>query len=63
MRVCTYPSFDSLPASYTKLFDQQPDGDLFSSRIWIENNANNAIDSVETLRLYGVEDSEPGACR
>jgi len=61
MHVCTYPSFDSLPLGYARLFDQQPRGDLFSGRIWIENNATYAIDSVEVLHLYGVEEVDSAA--
>ena len=61
MRVKTFDSYASLPATFGPLFSDAHSGNLFHSREWLQNAARNGLRPGDRLRLFAVEADRDGA--
>lgn len=59
MRVATFPSFDALPASYQRLFEDAGSIWYDYGLAWFQNFERTALDEGDRLRIYGVERDNP----
>lgn len=57
--VRTYPAFEALPPDYRRLFNDMAQLNFSFSLPWFVTLAQTALEDGATLRLYGVESSDP----
>ena len=61
MKVHVFRSFDELTENYHELCRRAAASSFYYTEPWFRNLADTASDAGDELRLYGVEDEDPGA--